>query len=52
MILVPTRVKFNFNHVYISSWIPFHCKPVFKGEFYPKFVAFCNTLIKTTIFII
>jgi hypothetical protein len=35
---VPTLVKYNLNHVYINSWAPFPCKPVFNGEFYPKFV--------------
>jgi hypothetical protein len=44
----PTWLKYNLNHVYISSWAPSHCKSVFKGEFYPRFVSlslFC--FIKT-----
>jgi len=37
--LCPIWVKSNINHVYISSWTLFPCKPVFKGEFYPKFMT-------------
>jgi hypothetical protein len=27
-----TSVKYELGHVYINSWTPFPCKPVFKGE--------------------
>jgi len=30
----------ELNRVYINSWMPSLCNPVFKGEFYPKFVSF------------
>lgn len=36
----PTWFKYNLNHMYISSWTPSPCKPVFKGEFYQMFVSF------------
>jgi hypothetical protein len=38
--LCPTLVKSNLDHVYISSYAPFLCKSVFKGEFKSRFVAF------------
>jgi hypothetical protein len=36
----PTWLKYNLNHVYISSWTLSPHKSVFKGDFYPSFVSF------------
>ena len=30
-----TLIKYKLNNVFISSWTPFPCMPIFKGEFYP-----------------
>lgn len=34
----PTWLKYNLNYVYISSWVPSLCNPVFKVEVYSRFV--------------
>lgn len=42
-----TSVKCNLNYVYICSWVPTPWKPVFKSEFYLKFVTFGIRVVTT-----